>query len=241
MIKSSLIKTSLSCKKSVILNTVTYVYLFMLFIGFCGANCPDPQVIEPCKCANNDFRCDEQNLTSARLADIFRSPPVGGRKTLRVLYIHGTNLSELRRNQFGDYKLGKMHLDNNQIKQIKQGAFNGTYQTLKELSLSSNKIESFPFKDIRLMLQLEKLFLYDNKLETLVNKQTIESSSLLSLNLGSNNLTSLDEYTFENLNQLEELNLRDNSLSTIEPNALLIRSKNKVKVSKIYNETLVMV
>lgn len=222
---------------NLILLTITLISTSQLLsFPSCRAECPQEDLIEPCSCSHIDFRCDKPNLNSSRLAEIFRVKSIG-RKAIRQLYIHSTNLTELRAKQFGDFKIGRIYLDHNKIRQVESGSFSSSYETLSDLSMSANGLVKFPWGDLKHMRKLDRLFLLNNTLYFQASSSwyKIESKSLKELNLGLNQLSvyELKQKLFERLSSLEILILRGNAFESIPSESLYINSKNRVNVSYI--------
>lgn len=209
------------------------VSLILLIAEKAQAECPQEDLIKPCSCSHIDFRCDKPNLNSARLAEIFRVKTIG-RKAIRQLYIHSTNLNEIKTKQFGDFRIGRIYLDHNRIKTVETNAFANSHETISDLSLSANGLEKFPWNDLKFMRKLDRLFLLNNTLDVNPLKK-LESKSLKELNLALNQLSTpnITGRIFEKLTNLEVLNLKANSIVSLPSEILFIDSRNKVVVSKL--------
>lgn len=192
--------------------------IFLIFsfslIQFVEGICPDAKSIEPCTCNDEGLQClrlDDDDLERVFSAD-------AQRKAIRRVWIFQTNLTKLKPNAFGDYIIGDLFLDINKIDFVDEDAFGYASKTLKLLSLTRNRLTTFPFDVLKKSPRLDKFSLAFNQLTRLPN--TIESSKLTHLDLSYNSITDIAPHTFYWMTGLQILNLARNMLTTIKTHAL---------------------
>ncbi|KAF2074820.1 hypothetical protein CYY_003884 [Polysphondylium violaceum] len=95
-------------------------------------------------------------------------------------------------------------------------------QTIRELDLSHNQIQSIP-SEICKLLSLQSLNLGFNKIES-IPVELSECYQLVSLDLQSNSLTTITENSFSKLNNLNTLNLSNNKLTTLSKDIVNLAS-----------------
>ncbi|MBP7260557.1 MAG: leucine-rich repeat domain-containing protein [Bacteroidia bacterium] len=107
-------------------------------------------------------------------------------------------------------RLKKLDLRNNEIEEIPEFIFN--MLTLEELSLSGNKIKVIP-KNIAKLRNLKTLYLSDNKIDTLIIPQQHSLLNLHKLLLDNNNINSFEQLC--NITNLDCLVLDKNNIQYI--------------------------
>ncbi|XP_062603890.1 uncharacterized protein LOC134265687 [Saccostrea cucullata] len=112
-----------------------------------------------------------------------------------------------------DRSLRRLHLGNNKILTLFEGAFLGLGK-LEELQLHRNRINTLPSRLFAPFNRLIRLELQQNKLKTIQNstKTFASMTSLKYLNLADNGCSSLPSTLFSNLKSLQKLELSGNKL-----------------------------
>ncbi|XP_056005693.1 slit homolog 2 protein-like isoform X2 [Ostrea edulis] len=111
-----------------------------------------------------------------------------------------------------------LHLYNNQLTTIGNGAFEGL-SNLQTLYLFSNQLTTIGNGAFEGLSNLQTLILGYNQLTTIENGAFEGLSNLQELNLGYNQLTTIENGAFEGLSNLQTLFLDNNQLTTIENGA----------------------
>lgn len=128
---------------------------------------------------------------------------------LRILSIKNYKKTHLVANSFKKLtKLNVLTLQNAQISTIEEEAFNGLDQSLIELNLDSNELQSIPIKSIEKLKNLKKLSLSQNRIKSF---EYLRLSNLISLNLAFNSLKSINNKPSLDV-KLTQINLQNNEL-----------------------------
>lgn len=127
------------------LKVLVFVCLFASFSGARGEDdqddCPNQQDIDPC-------HCDRNGLTCFELKDDDHLPQVFKYKNkynaYRSVWITSTSLKTLKKNAFAGVRISNIYIQGNQLTEIEKGAFEGTYEYVRKLSLYDNQLEVIP-------------------------------------------------------------------------------------------------
>lgn len=185
--------------------------------------CPNLNDIKPCTCDDEGLQCPR--LNNSGLERVFRAP--AERKAIRKVWIFNTSLTALTAKAFGDYIIKDLYLDINQINQIESGAFGEATKTLQSLSLTRNRLTSFPFGDLADMKKLKQLGLGYNNLTQIASKAFPSSETLESIDLSHNRISNIGTNAFAELYEVSLIDLSRNYLRDIESNALLVKSSSR--------------
>lgn len=135
---------------------------------------------------------------------------------LRLLTIKNYNIKKLRSLKFTKMnKLEILTLSKLKLKRIDDNAFVGLEQSLVELNLDSNYLESISISSIEQLKRLKKLNLSQNRIKHLSANSFFKFSSTLNyLDLSYNYLSKIDENAFNGpiQNGLKYLQLQNNEL-----------------------------
>uniref|UniRef100_A0A8C4T7U3 Leucine rich repeat transmembrane neuronal 1 n=1 Tax=Erpetoichthys calabaricus TaxID=27687 RepID=A0A8C4T7U3_ERPCA len=193
-----------------------------------------------CRCDGRLLYCESLNLTDM-------PHNLSGIMGLSMRY---NSLTELHDGQFvGLVQLTWLYLDHNHINLVEENAFH-KLRRVKELILSSNKIETLPNTTFRPMpnlrhvdlsynnLQLTTLHLRSNALKFVPVRIFQDCRSMQFLDLGYNQLQSLARNSFAGLFKLTELHLEHNELVKVNlahfPRLISLRtlymSRNKATI-----------
>uniref|UniRef100_A0AAV2LLV3 Uncharacterized protein n=1 Tax=Knipowitschia caucasica TaxID=637954 RepID=A0AAV2LLV3_KNICA len=134
------------------------------------------------------------------------------------LSMRENNLTELREGQLsGLSQLTWLYLDHNNIDIVEEGAFD-KLRRVKELDLSSNRIENLPnvriFQDCRSMQFLDLGY---NQLQSLARNSFAGLFKLSELHLEHNELVKVNLAHFPRLISLQKIDLSSNEIEYIEP------------------------
>jgi Leucine-rich repeat (LRR) protein len=197
-----------------------------------------------------------KNLSSLNLShNRIRTLPqtIGNLKNLKSINLHGNNLDDIDPNLFMLDSLVRLELGLNNIKSIHNNI--KSLRNLEKLGLGGNKINKETLFQLKFLINLKILDLYDNKLVTLPdsishmlqltwlslhNNQLkslpdsfIELKSLRKLDLSWNDFTQIPLEIFQ-LKKLKILNLSGNKIHFVSP---LIRNlKELKKLNLSYNK-----
>lgn len=135
---------------------------------------------------------------------------------LRVLSIKSYKITHLA--AFKLQKLNKIEsltFSNVKLKSIDKNAFIGLEQSLSELNLDSNLLDSIPSESIQVLKKLKRLNLAQNRIKLITANSFFRFSGILnSLDLSYNYLNTIDQNGFNGpiQNSLKTLYLRNNEL-----------------------------
>ncbi|RWS05751.1 Leucine-rich repeat-containing protein 15-like protein [Dinothrombium tinctorium] len=204
-----------------------YVILASLFIASVVSQkdneiCPKLTDIAPCACDREGFSC----LKAKTIEDIkkaFQAP--SKQKAARGFWLNGTPITRIPKNLFNDYKIENMYMEFNQIREIEDGAFQGSENSLQILSLHENSMNSFPFDYLSKFQKLHSLVLEINLLFNKLSEvgeyafavNESNNPALLTLLLAFNSISYIHETAFDNLIPAE-IDLRFNSLRKLDAN-----------------------
>jgi len=115
-------------------------------------------------------------------------------------------------------KLSILILDNNEITDIQDGAFDGL-DDLFEINLDHNRLVKFPV--FKTKSPLKKLYLNNNQIKELSRMSLKNLPELNRLELDETSITEIPAYIFSNNKKLFILSLKKSSLTTIDDNAFV--------------------
>lgn len=138
-------------------------------------------------------------------------------KQLRVLSLSQNIIKILDMSSFGfgiSSELIRLDMSYNGLRQIDSNTFNSFNQTLKELLLQNNELNSYSFKFVQQLPNLHELNLDFNLINKLDNFMFSKSASLESLSLQGNSIQFDDDskFAFQGLANLQRLNLARNNI-----------------------------
>lgn len=142
-------------------------------------------------------------------------------KNLKNLHVENNDLKEIKMGDFTNHEttLEYLNLAINIISSVERNAFDRLTQ-LKYLNMSHNSIETLQFFTIFSQLTaLEVLDLNSNKLREIPSLQLFKMNNLRNLNVSSNFITEIPEKSFSGLFSLRQLNLQNNQIASLHANA----------------------
>lgn len=125
---------------------------------------------------------------------------------LDLLYVNNSTIVELKDSIFAKLEIHNVQLSGCRIKKIRDGAFNGQENYLKNLNLQDNDISAVPVDSLKLLKNLSLLDLSHNRINRVLNGSFETLSKLTTLKLSDNNVTLDDgsliglQYSLKNLN-----------------------------------------
>lgn len=213
---------------SCFLKSTQRLAIVILVITLCAlcivqAVCPSADDIKPCTCDDQGLQC--LKLNDYGLERVFKAP--AERKAIKRVWIMNTKLTQLKTKAFGDYIIREFYLDLNFIRKVESGAFGEATKIIQNLSLTRNKLESFPFEDLQQMKKLKQLGLGHNKLTVIASRAFPSSDTLESVDLSHNSIHTIQPYAFAELYEVSLIDLSRNSLREIEAHSLLVKSSSR--------------
>ncbi|XP_059618718.1 leucine-rich repeat and fibronectin type III domain-containing protein 1 [Phlebotomus argentipes] len=195
------------------MNLHSSVVLFstLIFVKSTLAQCPwqkdIPDLQTSCLCAYNlgqelSVQCDQVDF--AVLVDALNK--YAKAKPIDLLYVNNSTVESLENNVFANLRLHNMQLSSCSIRSIKDGAFSGQEQVLKNLNLQDNLLTEVPMKALKILAILNLLDLSKNHLTNVPDDAFIGMTKLSTLKLSDNNVTLAGnafrgiESTLKNLN-----------------------------------------
>ncbi|CAD5124190.1 unnamed protein product [Dimorphilus gyrociliatus] len=171
-----------------------------------------PTFSNECFCDGTSCVCRNLKLTTI---------PLNLNENIEVLFIIGNPISTLPDAAFSRYsKLKILILKDNQLSDIKDGAFNGL-DDLIELSLEGNfPLESFRSEWFYPVRNLKKLTLSSNPLVQKLPSNFLKDLKLDSLNVRRCNLLKVDKGIFAENTTIKTLDLRHNRIERFEDGSL---------------------
>nr|XP_039252165.1 leucine-rich repeat-containing protein 15-like [Styela clava] len=135
---------------------------------------------------------------------------------IRVFKCGRNYISELQANLFsGNPNLNTIDFCKNNIKYIKDGAFEGLSQ-LRILNLANNQLNEISSTMFFGLDSLEELSLHNNKIAVLQKESFLGLKNLKILTLTANGIMHIDEDAFDGLENLKQLHLDENKLQEIK-------------------------
>lgn len=170
--------------------------------------CPNTADIAPCVCTvmqDNSIEMDCSDVSNEdELERVFRAEfPFPAFKRL-VIY-ENSDLAVLWEGVLGITNYEEIIITKGVLQAVDDGAFSGSYSTLKQLDLTSNWISYFPFHESGSFRHLETLILDNNKLRIFPG---ISSITVSNLSLAFNPLDDISTTVLQQLPNLVELNLQ---------------------------------
>ncbi|XP_055682341.1 leucine-rich repeat and fibronectin type III domain-containing protein 1-like protein isoform X2 [Lutzomyia longipalpis] len=190
---------------------LSVLFSTLIFVNSTIAQCPwqkdIPDLQTSCLCAYNlgqelSVQCDQVEF--AVLVDALNKYTKA--KPIDLLYVNNSTVESLEVNVFANLRLHNMQLSSCRIKSIKEGAFNGQEQVLKNLNLQDNLLTDVPMKALKVLAILNLLDLSKNQLTHVPDDAFSGMTKLSTLKLSDNNVTLAPnafrgvESTLKNLN-----------------------------------------
>lgn len=110
-------------------------------------------------------------------------------KPIDLLYVNNSTIESLEHNVFANLRLHNMQLSSCKIRSIKDGAFSGQEQVLKNLNLQDNLLTEVPMKALKVLAILNLLDLSKNHLTLIPDDAFNGMTKLSTLKLSDNNVT----------------------------------------------------
>ncbi|XP_076248677.1 uncharacterized protein LOC143188354 [Calliopsis andreniformis] len=154
------------------------------------------------------LKLDNNNIETLQ-SNVFK-----GLTSLSILSIANNNLTKIEQPVLSDLEnLKSLNLDGNKLRKISNKTFAYLPQTLKDLSLEFNEIDSLEAGSF-VKVPKNTLSLSRNKISS-VPRGTFDLPTLKELYLDQNNLTTIDGDSYEGLPQLFSLWLSNNQIKEI--------------------------
>ncbi|GAB0098819.1 Leucine-rich repeat [Sergentomyia squamirostris] len=178
---------------------LSVLFSTLIFVNSTIAQCPwqkdIPDLQTSCLCAYNlghelSVQCDQVDF--AVLVDALNKYTKA--KPIDLLYVNNSTIESLETNVFANLRLHNMQLSSCKIRSIREGAFSGQEQVLKNLNLQDNVLTDVPIKALKVL------------------------NILNLLDLSKNHLTHIPDDAFHGMTKLSTLKLSDNNV-TLSPNA----------------------
>lgn len=156
-------------------------------------------------------------------------------KKLETFYLQNNEISDIKDYAFNSTSLRELYLSGNKLKSIKENIFMNATKC-ESIDLSGNFIENIENGAFDLP-ELETIILDENKLKTLPTNLFADAPKLLSLSLRANELSIEIVHAFGKAAELTELNLNDNpTLSGL--NLLFLRELPQLQTLNLRNTSL---
>ena len=147
-------------------------------------------------------------------------------KRLEILDLNNNMLNYINSKLFEPLKnsLITLNLNENILNEMQTSVLSKVFSdfpSLKNLFLSKNSLVFVPNLS---QSNLERLDLSQNRIEILVDQDTLQNLlpiSLIYLNLENNHIKQINDYSFANINNLEELNLGSNKISAFAESSFI--------------------
>ncbi|KAK4305053.1 hypothetical protein Pmani_023043 [Petrolisthes manimaculis] len=183
--------------------------------------CPSTLDIAPCQCIEQadgklDMDCSEVTNTE-QLQTAFQAtfPFTAFNSFTLTPTIPSPNLIVLPHGVFGDISFQYIYISGTDLEIVEEEAFTASKTTLVSLSITQNRVQSFPFETLPIYTGLHILDLTENMLPYLPD---IVSSPLRYLTLTGNIGLSFDTDTFPGANNIIEINLNHMQISSLQSN-----------------------
>lgn len=217
------------------INNLSFISVIIIFLSILtnlsSSICPSSEAIVPCTCDDEGLRC--ASVSNLSLTSVFSAS--SPRPAIRKVWIIKTDIESLGKSSFGDYIIRDLFLEYNNISSIHNEAFGNALETMQTLSLSHNKLLSFPFHILTKSVKLTKLGLSYNYIEY-ISAQTIPYElSLETLDLANNKIKTIEPYSFQKLPNLSVLDLSKNKLIELKRNSLAFSQKSHENVTVSIN------
>jgi len=139
-------------------------------------------------------------------------------KVLESLDLDSNEIDKIDSYSFYGLPLTSLSLQGNKITSLHEYSFGGLENTLSELTLANNNLDSFPLSAVRRLKNLRVLKMNGNQMTSLPKEDGFTRFTLLhTLDLRGNHLTDLDDLRspFELMPKLVSLSLSSNKLNSI--------------------------
>jgi hypothetical protein len=188
-------------------------------IGFISGKCPDPEILNPCKCDKYGISCGGNDVLN--LKQIFKAIDEklnANEKHFEKFILNNEAITELEENTFYGITFDKIEISNaTKLKLINSKAFTATNSVTKAFSVNIDSLTTYystpltnspPTHDIFLMLSSIINLETVNLLSTNITK--IPSNAFQSINGSLNNLKTID------FSHSPILEIGDNPFSTLK-------------------------
>ncbi|CAL4144079.1 unnamed protein product [Meganyctiphanes norvegica] len=180
-------------------------------------SCPAEEDIAPCVCSiieDNimNMVCSDV-ATEDELREIFTSYFPNPHFDMFTTY--DCPLKVLESGVFGEVTFKHISMGYGALTEVESGALDGMYDTLEELRLDDNHIESFPFEIIESFTKLQ-IFSIDNNWEHMTVFPIIKSASINTLYLANGKFDVVPIDAFQGLPMIEELYIYSDKIPSIE-------------------------
>lgn len=154
-------------------------------------------------------------LSNSKLKSIPQKP-LSTLKSLESLDLDLNQIQEIGSYSFYGLPLTSLSLQSNRISTLFEYTFGGLENTLQELTLIHNELESVPLIALRRLKNLRTLKLNENSISQIPYDGFTKFLQLQNLDLRSNRILYLDESSFKSMPKLASLSLSSNKLTRIE-------------------------
>ena len=135
---------------------------------------------------------------------------------LNAFYITNNNIiQELTHYIFNGVTFNFIYMENTTLRNIDDTFFTGLGQTLNQLYLDGNQLETFPYSVLPTLPRLNYLNLSSNAISSIPSP--IPQNNITTLCFEKNQVAILEKDTFSNCKELTDLYLEQNVISTIVP------------------------
>ncbi|XP_015910889.2 chondroadherin-like protein [Parasteatoda tepidariorum] len=198
----------------VVKNTVGYKVTFAIFRSHLG------DIRSDFFKGHSSVKLRFENCIVRSFGDI---PFSGLENSLETLYLY--TAIEKSHTEMDKFRLSRMKklryitIANNDIEEVGNHWFEGGPASLEQIVLSSNKIERIGEKAFASLVNLQLLYLNDNKIKSVARSMLPNPAKMLwSLNAKSNEIEELPTDAFEGYPNLNTVNLSQNRLKSIPEN-----------------------
>ena len=201
-----------------------FVMLLLFQLGDSSPTCPNSEDILPCECSYNkeigtQIMCDGRILES-ELETVFQATfPI--KKLDQFILRNNDFIPELSLPIFNDITFKKMQIADNKLFHINETFFDGQENSLTELRVDRNKLnsEGFPYSVLPNLENLLSLNLNSNYISSL--PVSIPPNNITELYYQYNAINEIKQGTFENCNSLTTLDLSNNLIATLDKGIIL--------------------
>lgn len=172
--------------------------------------------------ASHGYSCQLSDINYRSETDVLviDGTHMAGKRDTDVLYLFSENtvirfIPPVIFTKFS--RLTRLHLVNVGLSLNVRSFKNAT--SLKVIDIPWNQVTSIPADTFRSCVNLEEIYLYNNKLQTLDKNAFVGLSKLWRLDLGANLITEIQTELLHPLTNLTILMLMKNNIITIQPNA----------------------
>ena len=136
---------------------------------------------------------------------------------LKSLSIADSGISKIPDLWFLDLPcLRSLNLDNNDIRDIPDNAFDGIGHSLTTLEINGNKLKRLSRASLRKLVALESLEASHNRLRRIYARTFNASKNLMRLDLSHNSIKDVSPFAFEGMDNIATIDLRVNQMITLD-------------------------